>query len=246
MLDTSRVAGILAAIKAGYGFKNIASPSVTALTSITIPDVATLTALATSQAGVTGLAIPDTNTLTAARTAIIAAQSQASYYSTHVSGISGVNLIGEPNFVTMAKIAQAAHDINGEKDYTSEWKIFGGIMNSASVTKATTDFAALTSAFLTNIPLYAATMPTKASTFTSLLSTQIATDNDAYSKAKLTVAQFSSAANLVSLYDDPGINPVLMTIMTDQLKTEVIKASVAAKKKNTTTIYDDDNGNTYI
>ena len=85
------------------------------------------------------------------RNLILASQQQALSFSTHVSNISGVSLLGEPNFVTMAKTAQAAREINGNNTCEAVFQIFGAVQNAAAITANINKFADLVKDFLENL-----------------------------------------------------------------------------------------------
>lgn len=225
------VSGVLNSIRNG-GFQNPISNAVQLqLNAIQIPSVAEMTGLATAQSAISGVPVPDAGVIQAAQTSALNAVNSINSLLGHTDKLSGVDLTGNGTLATIAKTANAARSINGDKSCSTVLSAFGALHKATELINDTLATINMIQSMLLDIPRQAALIPTQVAGYIAKVADQITADVEALAQAQLDVVQQSLAQHITGMLDDECLGTIAGAVMTQPMRNEVEKARQAAAEK---------------
>jgi len=227
------ISGILSQVKSSSAFVNPLSAQVnTALSSVTIPSLASLTTLANAQALAQGSIVPTELQLQTAYNSITNATNKVNDLLGHTDRLSGVNLSGNGTLATIAKTMQSAKGINGETSCSTALAAFGAITKAAELISSTVDTMNQIDSFLKDIPHQITIIVAQTEAFANKVVNQIANDVGALAQAQVDIIEHAVAQSMVSLFQDECAAQVLAAVMSQPMKNEVnsVVDKIKAKK----------------
>jgi hypothetical protein len=235
-IDMTKFRGMFEEVKSGAAFNNPLSKIDTS--KLTLPSFSELKTEAKKQAALYGLDTPSDDKIIAAQESVTKAYNSTMEMIGHGDRISGVNIHGDSNLITIAKTMQSAKDINGELACDTVMSAFGSIAKAAEMINEVTELGNNIKSFLENIPAQIDALPAAAAALAVKVSDQVLDDVNTFAQAKITVTQFAIAANLPNLFGDPCLGAIMGAVASDNLKREVNKNIEETKKKVSSSIYD--------
>lgn len=225
------VSGVLNSIRSG-GFQNPISNAVQSrLNAIHIPSVTEMTGLATAQSAISGVPVPSAGIIEAAQTSAINAVNSINNLLGHTNKLSGVDLTGNGTLATIAKTANAARSINGDKSCSTVLQAFGALHKATEYINDTLATINMIESLLLDIPRQAALIPTLVAGYIAKVADQIVADTQALAQAQLDVVQQSLAQHITSMLDDECLGSIASAVMTQPMRNEVDKVRQAAAEK---------------
>lgn len=223
--------GVLSSIRNG-GFQNPINTAVQAqLSSLHIPTLSEMTGLATAQSAISGVPVPDAGIIQAAQTSALNAVNSINSLLGHTNKLSGVDLTGNGTLATIAKTANAARSINGEKSCSSVLQAFGALHKATEFINDTLATINMIQSMLLDIPRQSALFPSVVAGYIAKVAEQITSDTAALAQAQMDIVQQSLAQHITTMLDDECLGDIAGAIMTQPMRNEVEKARQAAAEK---------------
>lgn len=151
-------------------------------------------------------------------TAVQNLDSQLQQFLTHTNQMSGVDLSGPRNFLSMSQIATSARTALGSDSCDSLNNVFGAITQALQFANAFFQLVTLIQTYLENPQLLADQVIQSINFQVQEITTQIQRDVAAFTQTQIVALQNALAQGITGLVGDPCVGAVFSQIATDQMR----------------------------